>query len=383
MKNRAIGNIVLQSEARNTYRVRVSWRADPSTSKRRQFSETVTGHKRAEKRLAELIDQIEKNTFVEAGRLTVGEYLDQWLRDYCWPNLTPRSAESYAYIVSHHIAPALGRMLLTQLRPEHLQHLYSDKQVALSPRTVQYIHATLHKALGTAVKMGKLAINPADRVDPPKQKRHELMVWDESEVNRFLEHAKTTEYYPFCYLALFTGMRRSELLALKWGDVDLLLCRLSVRRTLHQLHNGKVVYGEPKTERSKRLITLTPSTAMVLRDHREYQDSLRVALGQPAQTDDNLVFCHYDGSPWLPDSLTHTWARLAKEAGVKHISLHAARHTHASLMLKQGTHVKVVSERLGHANITTTLNTYSHVLPGIQEAAALRFDDMVAPKVTQ
>lgn len=377
---RAIGTIKLQSEARNTYRVRVSWGTDPITGKRRQHTETVTGHKAAERRLSKLIQEIEQNAFVKRDRLTLGAYLDQWLKDYCWPSLTPRSAESYAYIVSHHITPALGRMMLTELRPEHIQRLYSGKQATLSPRTVRYIHSTLHKSLGVAVRIGKLSINPADRVYPPKLKRNEMQTWDEAELNRFLEYAKRTEYYPFCYLALFTGMRRSELLGLKWGDVDLLLCQLSVRRTLHHLHNGKIEYGEPKTEKSKRLIALTPSTAMVLREHREKQDNQRAILGAPALTDDALVFSHYDGKPWLPDSLTHTWARIARQAGVKHISLHGARHSHASLMLKQGTHVKVVSERLGHANVTTTLNVYSHVLPGIQEAAALRFDDMVKQK---
>ena len=268
---------------------------------------------------------------------------------------------------------------MTQLKPEHLQRVYSDKLSAgLSHRTVRYIHVTLHKALQDAVRLGMLVRNSADAVEPPKVQRREMQTMSESDIHIFLEFAKSTPYYALFYMALFTGMRRSELLAPRWSDVDLTLCQLSVTRALHQLQDGSLIFRQPKTAKGRRLISLSPSTVIVLREHREQQEKMRQALGL-ALTEDDLVFCRVDGKPLLPNSISHAWTKLANRTGLKGIRLHDARHTHASLMLKQGIHPKVVQERLGHASIQITLDTYSHVAPGLQQAAANRFDDIVLP----
>lgn len=174
-------------------------------------------------------------------------------------------------------------------------------------------------------------------------------------------------------------MRRSELLALKWSDIDLLLCQLSVNRTIHQLNSGDIAFRQPKTDKGRRLISLSPSTAILLREHRAQQELVCRMLGK-SLADDELVFCQPDGNPLLPDSITHAWHNLAHRCGLDGIRLHDARHTHASLMLKQGIHPKIVQERLGHANIQITLDTYSHVAPGLQQAAALKFDEMFVSK---
>ena len=165
-------------------------------------------------------------------------------------------------------------------------------------------------------------------------------------------------------------------MAIRWSDVDLILCQLSVTRALHQLQNGSRIFRQPKTAKGRRLISLSPSTAIVLREHREQQENVRQDLGL-THTEDDLVFCHVDGKPLLPDSVSHAWAKLARRTGLEGIRLHDARHTHASLMLKQGVHPKIVQERLGHSSIQITLDTYSHVAPGLQEAAANRFDDIL------
>jgi integrase len=156
------------------------------------------------------------------------------------------------------------------------------------------------------------------------------------------------------------------------------MAQLSVNRSLLQLGKGQVEFGQPKTAKARRVIALSPSTVGVLREHREAQEKLQKTL-ESKITDSGLVFCHYDGSPYRPDTISHAWRKLAKKTGVD-VRLHDARHTHASLMLKQGIHPKVVQERLGHATISTTLDTYSHVLPGLQEAAASRFDDILLPQ---
>ncbi len=327
-----------------------------------------------------MLSSLDNGTFVKPAKTTLAEYLGQWLKDYCWSNLAPRTAEGYESIVRCHLVPSLGQIHLTQLKPEHIQHLYSEKLTAgLSHRTVRYIHVTLHKALHNAVKLGMIARNPADAVEPPKIERHEMHTMSESDMHIFLEFAKSTPYYALFYTALFTGMRRSELLGLRWSDVDLTLCQLSVTRALHQLQDGSLIFREPKTAKGRRLISLSPSTVIVLREYREQQETIRQALGVTL-TDDDLVFCHVNGKPLLPNVISHAWTKLAGRTGLKGIRLHDARHTHASLMLKQGIHPKIVQERLGHASIQITLDTYSHVVPGLQQAAANKFDDILLPK---
>ncbi len=373
---------------KNSYTVILNLGIDPTTGKYKQQWVSVNGTKKeAEKKLADLLHQLDTGTFMKPGKTSLGEYLERWLRDYAWPNLAPRTAEGYQYIVRNHIIPSLGRIPLTQLKPEHLQRLYSEKlsdgrfdgKGGLSKRSVQYIHVTLHKALKNAVKLGMIGRNPVDAVEPPKPQHHEMQTMNESDIHIFLELTQSTPYYAIFYLALFTGMRRSELLALRWCDIDLLLCQISVTRTIHQLHNGEIIFRQTKTDKSRRMVSLSPSTAIVLREHRAQQEKMRQSLGLTF-TDDDLVFCHIDGKPLLPDSITHAWHKLARLSGLKGIRLHDARHTHASLMLKQGIHPKIVQERLGHASIQITLDTYSHVAPGLQQAAANRFDDIVLPK---
>ncbi|MFC2002470.1 site-specific integrase [Chloroflexota bacterium] len=205
--------------------------------------------------------------------------------------------------------------------------------------------------------------------------RPEIQTWSEDEVHTFLEAAKETPYHALFYTALFTGMRRSELLALRWGDLDLLfLCQVYVTRSLHVLRSGQAVFRTVKTAKGRRMIALTPSTALVLREHRQRQEAMRVLLEKPLTADD-LIFSQVDGGPLLPDTVTHAWIRQVRLASVKIIRLHDARHTHARVMLKQGAHPKIVQERLGHASIGITLDTYSHIAPGLQEAAAARFDE--------
>lgn len=173
-------------------------------------------------------------------------------------------------------------------------------------------------------------------------------------------------------------MRRSELLGLRWSDIDLTLFQISVNCALHQLVDRSLVFRQPKTDKGRRVVSLSPSIAEVLRGHRKQQELLKQCAGLPF-SDDDLVFSQLDGTPLLPDTVSHAWRKLTKRTGLKRIRMHDARHTHASLMLKQGVHPKIVQERLGHASIQITLDTYSHVIPGIQQAAANLFDQIVVP----
>lgn len=226
-----------------------------------------------------------------------------------------------------------------------------------------------------------LYVRPVNKVEVPKIHHREMLTMNERDIHVFLEYAKSTPYHPLFYTLLFTGLRRSEILALRWSDIDLLHRQLSVTRAIHKIHNGEITYGKPKTGKSKRLVSLSPSTVIVLKEYQEAELKLRESLGLSPITEGDLVFCRCDGKTYLPDSITHIWHKLALRCGLKGIRLHDARHTHASLMLKQGIHPKIVQERLGHSSIQITLDTYSHVAPGLQQAAANRFDEIVIPNI--
>jgi integrase len=223
------------------------------------------------------------------------------------------------------------------------------------------------------MKWGRISRNVADGVDVPHAHRAEMQTWNEDEMTCFLEAARKTPYFALFHTALFTGMRRSELLALRWSDVDFIYSQIYINRALHHLRDGSYVFTRPKSESSCRAIALSPSAILVLQDHYENQKLERAMSGIPLG-DDDLVFSTL-GKPLRPNTVSRAWTMLAARAGIKVIRLHDARHTHASLMLKQGTHPKIVQERLGHASIQITLDTYSHVVPGLQEAAAARFDE--------
>lgn len=221
--------------------------------------------------------------------------------------------------------------------------------------------------------------NVADSVDIPGIRHNEMQTWDEADVTHFLQAAKISRYYALVYTALFTGMRRSELLALRWQDIDFLFGQVFVNRNLHHLKDGSYVFIQPKSARSRRTIALSPATSLLLKEHKERQSLERAKLGI-TQKDDDLVISDVQGKPLRPNIVTLAWSNLIARCGLKPIHLHDSRHTHASIMLKQSAHPKIVQERLGHSSISITLDTYSHVAPGLQEAATAGFDKLVLSK---
>jgi integrase len=314
---------------KNSYTIVLNMGIDPATGKRKQQWVSVKGTKKdAEKRLSEMLHQIDTGSFMAPGKTTVKDFLERWIED-CRPNLSPESHEKYRYVVRKEFIPNLGSIVLTQLKPEHLQKLYTAMQNrGLSTRTARGYHAVIHTALKTAVKWGLIDRNPADAVIPPKMLRHEMKTWDEPEIRQFLEAAKGSPHYALFYTALFTGMRRSELLGLKWSDVDLVLGQVSVGRGLHCLEGGHFVFTEPKSAKSRRNIALTPSNALLLKEHQEKQRLDRAMLGA-SWTNDDLVFGTLEGEPRRPTAISRAWELMAKHAGVKRIRFHDARHTHA------------------------------------------------------
>jgi integrase len=224
--------------------------------------------------------------------------------------------------------------------------------------------------------------NVAGLVQPPRVKRVRMNTLSMEEVTRFLEAAQDTDYYVYFATLLYTGLRRGELLALRWRNLDLVKGTLTVVETAYKLGNGDYIIKEPKTAQSRRTISLPLSLVELFKVYRIDQELLRIQLGVSLNVDD-FVFIRPDGSPVNPNAMTLAFRRIIKKAGLKDIRIHDLRHTHASLMLKAGVNPKVVSERLGHASISITLDIYSHVLPGMQEAAAEKFDKLFEADVSE
>jgi integrase len=231
----------------------------------------------------------------------------------------------------------------------------------------------LSKALDYAVKMGLVVRNVARVVKPPRVARVTMNTLSPEEVKRFLDAARETDYYVFFSTLLYTGLRRGELLALRLRNLDLENGKLMVLETAYKLGNGEYRIKEPKTPQSRRTVTLSSSLVELLKAYKADQELLRIQLGVSLDVDD-FVFIRPDGSPINPNAVTLAFRRIIKRAGLKDIRIHDLRHTHATLMLNAGIHPKVVSERLGHANISITLDIYSHALPGMQEEAAEKFE---------
>ena len=366
----------------SSWRVMVDIGDDPSTGKRRQQSFTCKTKREAEKKLAKLITQVDSGGYVRPAKVTVADFLRQWLQDYASVNVRARTAHGYQHKIERHIIPTLGAVPLADLRPDHLTAFYAQamkdgradgKEGGLSARTVRHFHRILHDALAWGVRMGLVARNVADAVTAPRAKAKEMRALDNHELTRLLEKARETEWYAPIHLAAFTGMRRSEVLGLRWQDVDLDLATISVTQTLHDLGSNKIVIERPKSAKSARQIALSPSACLVLRSHRERQENERAMFGLTLR-DTDLVFSRGDGSAMLPNSLTHAFGRIARAAGLPDVHLHTLRHSHASLMLQAGVNVKTISSRLGHANIGITMDVYAHLLPGADEGAALQFE---------
>jgi len=373
----------IRQRSKGSWEICIDISRDPVTGRRLRHFESITGRKGdAQKRLSELLVSVEQGTYVKPNRLTVAQFLEEWLRDYVRTNTAPRTAERYDEIVRVHLVPALGSLPVRALRPEHIQRYYSkalqsgrrDGKGGLSALTVHHHHRVLYEALRYGVRHGMFVRNVAEAVDPPRPESKELAVLSANEVQLILNAAEKTPYYALFFTMAYTGMRRSEALGLRWCNVDLETSTLSVAQTLHQLRNGEYLFREPKSKRSKRQIALPPSLAILFWQYRLKQEHAHTLLGK-VLTPGDLVFSHLDGRPLRPNSITRAFQTIAESVGLKGVRLHDLRHAHATILLEQGVHPKIVQERLGHSSVSTTLDIYSHVVPGLQEAAARQFDE--------
>lgn len=368
-----------------------------SDGKRRYLNKTIKGNKKdAENYLNSTLTQISTGTFVEPVRLTVDEYLKKWLATAAKPRLRERSLDDYTEKLRRYVEPVIGGQRLSDVRSLDVQSIYSAMaERKLSARTIRYTHSILASAFKQAVKWNLLLRSPCDAVELPRLARSEMLALSPEAALRFLDAASKDGQGIIFVFALATGMRPGEYLALKWSDLDWDKETATVRRTLVWRKGGGWAFGEPKTSRSRHTMRLPVTLLRALKAHRRIQGEARLKAG-PAYENNDLVFAITAGTPHNLRNLTQrhfrpiltragtpkddekeSEVRAAWPYGLTRLRLYDLRHSCATLLLAGGENPKVVSERLGHASIVLTLDTYSHVLPSMQQAAAEKLETIL------
>ena len=380
----------IRRRGKGTYELTIDLGKDSNGRRQRKFVNVKGTRKEADKKLRELAAAVDSGTALDLSKVNLSEFLERWMADYVATNTAPSTQDGYHFIVRCHLIPHLGNIPLKKLQPAHLQEYYAkalstgrrDGKGGLSARTVKHHHRVLSEALSHAVKWGVLSRNVAQMTDPPRPSRKEINILSPVEIDRLVDAFEGTDYYALVYTALYTGMRRGELLGLRWCDVDLPLATISVTQSLQRLYGGEFSVREPKSAHSRRLIPMPPSLAVLLRRHNEHEEQRKELLGMTDSPTD-LVFSRYDGHPLDPSTVSHNFGDIVTKSGLKNVRFHDLRHAHASLMLRTGASPKVISERLGHSSIAITMDIYSHVMPGLQEEAAIRFEEALTPRIME
>jgi integrase len=378
----------IRTRADGTQEIRISMGLDPATGKYRRTSYYVHGTRtEAAKVRRELLRHMDEGRLVAPTSQTLAAYLEDWMRSCASKGLSPSTLTGYESIVRLYLAPALGRVPLQKLTPPMIEKVYADLQEddargpsrsAVSAQTALHAHRVLHAALKRAVRLQMLPRNPCESVEAPRPKRAQTSALDEAGVARMLQSLRASSdqtLYVAVMLAVYTGMRRGELLALRWSDVDLDAGTLTVARSVVIAQDRSLTFKAPKSGRI-RVLTLPGRAVADLKEHRVRQSAGRLAMG-PGYHDESLILANADGSPVHPEALSGKWQKARRKHAIP-VRFHDLRHTHATLLLKGGESLRVVADRLGHSSPTLTLSTYAHVLPGQDAAAAERLDVMLA-----
>lgn len=335
-----------------------------------------------------------QGTYIAPTQLLLKDYLTEWIGAYKF-NLKPTTHDSYVSFINNHIIPEIGDIIVTRLRPSHLRKLYAQKltggrmdgkEGGLSPRSVKYIHTIILLALNHAMQDEIISRNVATLVDPPRQEKPQIKYWTWEQAKKFITATKNDRYYMFYLIALSTGMARGEVLGLRWQDIDWERRTLSVRQTIVNTNDGPIIQASAKTENRERTLDVTPALLAKIRGHRKKQAAEYLALQiTPSKEKSDLVLTASTGNHVMPSTIDKCLERAIKkynnlkdaENHLPELTTHGLRHTYATHLLEENTHSKVVQERLGHASIRITMDTYSHVVPRLQKEVALLTDDLL------
>ena len=370
------GTITKKSE--NTWLVRIFLGRDPN-GKTKHFNKTIHGSKKdAQKFLTAKLRERDLGRFVDPVSDSLNQYIGEWLEDVARPRLREATFDGYRWLADKYIIPGLGTERLCDLRPDKIQRFYGKlRRSGLSARTVRYTHSILSSALNHAELQGMIFVNPCKRCALPKKQKTEMKYFTPDQVKLFLNAATDSKMYPLFVLAIETGMRPGEYIALQWKDVDLVSGSLTVRRTVKIRKGGGFYYSTPKTAKSNRHLTLSPNLIAALKKHRRDQLEAKMEI-RDVYRENDLIFANEIGDPMLLGNIRRrSFDPIVKDAGLPKIRIYDLRHTSATLLLASGEHPKVVAERLGHASTNLTLDTYSHVLPNMQKEATERIEKLM------
>lgn len=364
---------VFRKDGAWAYRVDAGFHTD--TGKRRQLLRQGFATKRAaEQALAEAVGASTRGMAVSRSTIKLDEYLDEWFAA-ARQSLRPTTARGYAQSIGR-LSKVLGNYQLQSLTPMQVQRCYTEllesgghEGKPLAPKTVRHAHVVLRKALADAERMGLVSRNAAASARPPAGEHAEMTTWSSEDLRDFLAAIDGHPYEIGFRLLAATGLRRGEVLGLRWRDADFDLGQIAVANTITEI-GAETVMGPPKTARSRRNVYLDRRTVAALREHRQRQREQRIAAGPAWDADHDWVLTDELGGFVRPQSMSYEWRKVIERLDLPRIRLHDLRHTHATLALKAGVHPKVVSERLGHATVGITLDLYSHVVPSLARDAA-------------
>jgi integrase len=347
--------------------------------RRRETKSGFATQKECQAAMNKLLVAVEQHNYSAPTKASVKDYLKKEWLPAVKATIRPSTYNSYVQHVECHVVPHIGTVKLQKLSGSQVNALYAkladtgrkDGKKGLSAMTIHHVHSCLHKGCKDAVRWGHISRNPLDAADPPRKKSEgtrEMRTWTKEQLKAFLDAAKDERLSPFWHTIVMTGMRRGEAIGLRWSDVDLEGGRLAVRRAL--IPSGRdVVVSEPKTIKGRRVIAIDPGTVEVLKGQAARQLEEQNDWDE-AWVETGLVFTLESGEALDPESVSRYFRQAVKMSLLPPIRLHDLRHTHATLALQAGIHPKVASERLGHATVSITLDTYSHAIPAMQEAAA-------------
>jgi len=361
-------------------RGKISWQLkfDVGTvnGKRRTRYATVRGtYKDAQRELTRLLTAADTNTLPEPSAKTLEQYLNDWLDST--HEQAPKTIERYRELAAGQIIPHLGTAKLQKLKPEHIQAWHKSLlDAGLAPRTIGHAHRLLSKVLNVAVKNGTLTRNVASVHRPPAVEDVEIEILTPEQVADVLAALDGNSLYPIVSLALATGMRRGELLGLRWGDVELDATTLRVERSVEETNAG-LRLKSPKTKRGRRNISLPTETVTMLRAHKVGQMETRLVLGQGPIKPETLVFSNVKGGLLRPRNISKAWWRLVTSHSLPRVSFHSLRHTHVSMLIRAGVDILTVSRRIGHSKAAITLDVYGHLYGGADAAAAKAMEGLL------
>lgn len=356
---------------------------DIVSGKRKQKWFTVIGNKKdAEKFLTEKLRELDTGMLIDTTKMKFSEYLDYW-KEKTFCNLEITTKEGYIQKIEKHIKPYLGNIYLENLKPLHLQNFYDDKlksgkldgKGGLSARTVLALHRIIYSSLEQAVKWQLVIRNVAQAVEPPKAKKYQAKYLTDKQTEELIENSKNTEIYIPIMLAIYTGARRGEILGLKWQNVDLKKGIIKIVDNLCATKNGLII-KQPKTNNGIRTIAISNNLIKILKKHKIKQMENKIKLGEYYK-ENNMVCCYEDGHPFNPKRFSAKFHELLEKNNLPLIRFHDLRHSHASLLVKLGIEPKVISERLGHSNISITMDLYSHLYEDADRQVADMFDNLI------